>query len=220
MSLRLFSKAGQPAAPSARESVQKLHASMEALEKRQAYLGKRSAAERAAAAVEAQRGNRRAAAAHLRRHKTYEAQVGRLADTHMAMETQLLALEGAVVANETVAAMRAGAATMAAVMPDADQVSDMMEDVRQQAADAEEIGNSVATAFDSYATLDQDELDAELDAMMAAEGAAPPLLSPTSVAAAADDVAASLPAVPSSLLPPSHVAAAAAAPRTAVADSV
>jgi len=100
----------------------------------------------------------------LKRKKTYEAQVEKLAGARMTIETQVMTLEGANVNLEAMNAMKMGATTMKAIHRDmdVDKVDDTMEEIREQMDIANEISDAIAQPLGGE-VFDDDELLNELE---------------------------------------------------------
>jgi len=158
----LFGK--KKAAPSPKESIAKLRETVDMLEKREQYLQKKCDQQTAEAKKFMQQKNKRAALMCLKRKKTYEAQVEKLAGARMTIETQVMTLEGANVNLEAMNAMKMGATTMKAIHRDmdVDKVDDTMEEIREQMDIANEISDAIAQPLGGE-VFDDDELLNELE---------------------------------------------------------
>jgi charged multivesicular body protein 4A/B len=127
----------------------------------------------------------------MKRKKMYEAEVDKIQNVKMTLETQVINLESAAQNAQTYKAMAAGSNTMKKIRQDVgiEKVDDMMDEIREEMELAAEINNAIAAPVDPL-MADEDELLAELNALEAqdleAELLAPPM---------------SLPAVPNAKLP-------------------
>lgn len=101
----------------------------------------------------------------LKKKKQYEAQIEKLSASRMTVETQVLAIESANVNLETIKAMSDGAKAMKSIHGElnVDKVDKTMEDINDQMALANEIGDAISqpTAFGTD-LIDEDDLAAEL----------------------------------------------------------
>lgn len=126
----------------------------------------------------------------------YEAELDKIQNVKMTLETQVINLESAAQNAETFKAMEAGTKTMKKIRQDTgiDKVDDIMDEIKEEMELANEINNAIAAPVDPLLT-DEDELLAELEALEANDLEAELLAPPTKQAAI------SLPTVPNSKLP-------------------
>jgi len=159
--MRLFGKA--KTAPSPKDSITKLRETLEMLEKREQYLQRKVEKELQLAKQNATK-NKRAAMMALKRKKTYESQMDKIAGARMTIDTQLMAIEGANVSLEAMNAMRMGAQTMRAMHNNmtVETVDDTMEEIREQMDISNEINDAISQPLGAE-LYDEDELQAELD---------------------------------------------------------
>jgi charged multivesicular body protein 4 len=160
---KLFGKAKQAPPPS--ESIQKLRETLDMLEKREKYLEKKIVTELDQARKLASTKNRRAALMALKRKKIYEGQVEKLSGARMTLEVQIMTIENATTNYAALDAMKTGANALKNISRTMtiEDVEDTMEDIREQMDIADEIGNAIAQPLG--ADFDEDELNAELDAL-------------------------------------------------------
>jgi len=158
----LFGK--KKVAPAPRESISKLRETLDMLEKREQFLQKKCDQQTAEAKKFMQQKNKRAALMCLKRKKTYEAQMEKLAGARMTIEQQVMTLEGASVSLEAIQAMKMGASSMKAVHNDLtiEKVDDTMDEIREQMEIASEIENAISTPLGGE-MIDDDELLGELE---------------------------------------------------------
>jgi len=162
--MKLFGKA--KAAPSAKDSIIKLRETLEMLEKREAFLQAKCNKEVIEAKKFLQQKNKRAAMMCLKRKKTYESQIDKISGARMTIETQVNAIEGASVTMDALSAMRTGAQAMRQLHRGmtSEQVDDTMEDIREQMDLANELNEAISQPLGGE-IIDEDELEAELDAL-------------------------------------------------------
>jgi len=129
----------------------------------------------------------------MKRRKLYEAEMDKIGNVKMTLETQMMQLESATQNAETFQAMKAGTSAMSKIHEQVgiDKVDDLMDDIREEIENGNEINQAMAQAVDPLCT-DEDELMAELEALGADDMEAE-LLEPTTVP--------QLPSVPDSKLP-------------------
>ena len=92
-----------------------------------------------------------------------QAEIEKLNGARLTLESQIIALEGTVTNADTVAAMKSGATAMkhARADVDADAVGDLMDDIQEEMATADEI--SAAISAPGGDLLGDDELLDELN---------------------------------------------------------
>jgi len=158
----LFEKKKQ--APPPKESIAKLRETLDMLEKREQFLQKKMDKEVGEAKKYMQQKNKRAALMCLKRKKTYESQMEKIAGARMTIEQQVMTLEGANVSLEAMNAMKMGAQSMKSIHKDMniDQVDDTMDEIREQMDIANEINEAISQPLGGD-VLDEDELLAELE---------------------------------------------------------
>jgi charged multivesicular body protein 4A/B len=132
----------------------------------------------------------------MKRKKLYEAEVEKIQNVKMTLETQVINLESAAQNAETFKAMEAGSKTMKKIRTEVgiDKVDDIMDEIKEEMEMANEINNAIAQPVDPLMT-DEDELLAELNALEASDLEQELLAPPTSTATL------SLPTVPTTKLP-------------------
>jgi len=151
-------------APPPKESISKLRETLDMLEKREQFLQKKCDQQTAEAKKFMQAKNKRAALMCLKRKKTYEAQMEKLAGARMTIESQVMTLEGANVSLEALTAMKMGAASMKSIHNDIsiDRVDDTMDEIREQMDIANEINDAISSPLGGE-MMDDDELLGELE---------------------------------------------------------
>jgi charged multivesicular body protein 4 len=138
------------------------------------------------------KGDKRGALFALKRKKLYEAEVEKIENVKMTLETQVINLESAAQNAETYKAMQAGTNTMKKIRTDVgiEQVDNIMDEIKEEMDLAQEINQAISQPVDPFLT-DEDELLAELNELETADLEAE-LLKPAAI---------SLPQVPASKLP-------------------
>jgi len=162
--MKLFFKAKESKPVGHKESIEKLRGTLELLEKREAFLQAKCEKEVTDAKKFLQAKNKRAAMMCLKRKKTYETQVDKIAGARMTIETQVNAIEGATVTMITLDAMKMGAQTMKALHKNMtpEQVDDTMEEIQEQMSLANELNEAISQPLGTE-VIDEDELEAELE---------------------------------------------------------
>mmetsp|Transcript_30800 Transcript_30800/g.40900 ORF Transcript_30800/g.40900 Transcript_30800/m.40900 type:complete len:149 (+) Transcript_30800:511-957(+) len=96
----------------------------------------------------------------------YEAEIDKIQNVKMTLETQVMNLESATQNAETFGAMKTGTDAMKKIRMDVgiEKVDDMMDDIREEMEVANEISNAIAQPIDPLMT-DDDELLAELEGL-------------------------------------------------------
>jgi hypothetical protein len=152
----------QPNVSTALASITSMKTTCTNLEKRQAFLVTKADAELKEAAMRKKRGDINGAKLHLKRKLMYDKQVGTLAAQHMNLEQQILSLENLSVSADVVSVMEKGQAVMQnlAKKNDPDKVDEMMADIQDNLAAADEVSNILGQQLD---TTDDADLMAELD---------------------------------------------------------
>ena len=99
----------------------------------------------------------------MKRKKLYEAEVDKIQNVKMTLETQVINLESAAQNAQTFIAMSQGSKTMQKIRTEVgiEKVDDVMDEIKEEMEMAQEINNAIAQPVDMFAT-DEDELLAEL----------------------------------------------------------
>jgi charged multivesicular body protein 4 len=132
----------------------------------------------------------------MKRKKLYEAEVDKIQNVKMTLETQVINLESAAQNAQTFHALQQGSKTMQTIRTEVgiEQVDDVMDEIKEEMEMAQEINNAIAQPVDPFVT-DEDELLAELMGLETADLEAELLKPPPRVEQF------SLPDVPDSKLP-------------------
>merc|ERR1712114_75668 len=134
--------------------------------KKQDFLEKKIESEVATARKNA-KTNKRAALQALKRKKRYDSQLQQIDGTLSTIEMQREALEGANTNTAVLETMNNAdkALKVANNKLDVDQVHDMMDDIAEQQDVAKEISEAISNPVAFGQEFDEDELEAELDAL-------------------------------------------------------
>ena len=133
----------------------------------------------------------------MKRKKLYEAEVEKIQNVKMTLETQVINLESAAQNAQTFQALQQGSKTMQKIRTEVgiEQVDDVMDQIKEEMELAQEINQAISQPVDPLMT-DEDELLEELNALETADLEAE-LLKPPPKA----EPAFALPDVPDSKLP-------------------
>ncbi|KAL9179721.1 hypothetical protein ACHAXT_009011 [Thalassiosira profunda] len=164
-------------------------------EKREEHLQKKIDQLTAEAKAKMAKKDKKGALFALKRKKLYEAEVDKIGNIKMTLETQVMNLESAAQNAETFKAMNAGKSAMTNLREDTniEKVDDLMDEIKEEMELADEVSNALAQPVDPLLT-DEDDLLAELQELEA-EDVEEQLLQP----ARKEEI--SMPAVPSGELP-------------------
>jgi len=101
----------------------------------------------------------------LKRKKLYEAELEKIGNVKMTLETQVMNLESAAQNAETFKAMKTGTDTMKKIRTElgVENVDDLMDEIREEMDTAKEISDAMAQPIDGL--YDEDELLGELAAL-------------------------------------------------------
>ncbi|KAH7491871.1 hypothetical protein PRIC2_002494 [Phytophthora ramorum] len=148
------------------ETIRKLREQLESLEKREQHIVKKIALQLQEAKHKSATKDKRGAIFALKRKKMYEAEVEKLQGARMTLETQVMTLESAHVNMETFTALRSGAEQMKSIhgQMNVDTVDNIMDDIQEEMATADEIGRAISQPLGSQ-LYDDDELEDELREM-------------------------------------------------------
>lgn len=157
---------GADKAPSTGEAIQNLRETEEMLMKKQEFLEKKVESETAMARKNA-KTNKRAALQALKRKKRYDKQLQQIDGTLSTIEMQREALEGANTNTAVLTTMKSAADALKTAHKnmDVDEVHDMMDDIAEQQDVASEISNAISNPVAFGQEFDEDDLEAELDAL-------------------------------------------------------
>eukprot|EP00250_Pteridium_aquilinum_P034116 c7081_g1_i1 orf=129-785(+) len=160
---KIFSKPKNE--PSALSTLEKLHETLEMLEKKERVLQKKISGEIEKAKEYTRLKNKKAAIQCLKKKKLYESQVEQLGNFQLRIHDQMILLEGAKATTETVDALRNGAKAMKSMQKAVciDDVDKTMDDINEQTDHMKQIQDALSAPIGSAADFDEDELEAELE---------------------------------------------------------
>lgn len=163
---KMFGGKGKETAPTTGEAIQKLRETEDMLMKKQDFLEKKIEQEVTTARKNA-KTNKRSALQALKRKKRYDKQLQQIDGTLSTIEMQREALEGANTNTAVLTTMKAAADSLkiANNQLDVDKVHDMMDDIAEQQDVAKEISEAISNPVAFGGEFDEDELEAELDAL-------------------------------------------------------
>jgi len=147
------------------ESIQQLRQAHETLEKREQHITKQIQQAQSEALKRLKAKDKRGALHHMKRKKMYEKHLEQLFGKKNNIEVQISTLEGAVGNAEVLHAMRQGALALknAVKESDVDKVADVMDEINDSMALAEEMGDAMAQPIGPV--MDEDELTKEIEDM-------------------------------------------------------
>jgi charged multivesicular body protein 4A/B len=159
-----FGKKKKAPAVGVNDAIWKLNETLESLKKRETYLFKKIEYETSVARENA-RKDKRVAMFALKKKKIYEAQVEKLAGAQMTITSQIIQLEQASTTRDTLEVLKFGADAMKTIYSgmSVDDVENTMEDIRETSEFGNEIMDAISQPIGFGATLDDDELLAELE---------------------------------------------------------
>ncbi|MCO5546699.1 hypothetical protein L7F22_000135 [Adiantum nelumboides] len=151
--------------PSALSTLEKLHESLELLEKKERVLQKKISMEQEKAKEYTRLKNKKAAILSLKRKKLYESQVEQLGNFQLRLHDQMILIEGAKATTETVDALRSGAVAMKFMQKAVkiDDVDKTMDDINEQTEHMKQIQDVISAPIAGGTEFDDDELEAELE---------------------------------------------------------
>lgn len=162
-------KATAPAAPSAKDSIMTLKNTLDTLEKREAHLEKKIAAQLKEAKAKSGRKDKKGALFCLKRKKMYEAEVNKIQGAQMTLTQQIMSLESATINMEVFKGMKTGANAMKQIhgQMNVDKVDETMEEINETMDVAKEISDVISQPVGD--PLDEDDLLEELNELQEEE---------------------------------------------------
>ncbi|KAL0914883.1 hypothetical protein M5K25_015270 [Dendrobium thyrsiflorum] len=151
--------------PSALSTLERLHETLEMLEKKEHVLQKKITAEFEKAKDYTKLKNKKAAIQCLKKKKLYEAQIEQIGNFQLRVHDQMIMLEGAKATTDTIDALKTGSAAMKSLQKSlsVDDIDRTMEHVNEQSENMKQIQESLAASVGVPADFDEDELEAELE---------------------------------------------------------
>lgn len=118
------------------------------------------------AKLQLRRGEKRAALSTMKKRKLYEAELAKIDNVKLTLETQAIQLEGAAQNVQTFDAMKSGNKSMISIRKSmgVESVDDMLDDIKEEMDHLREVDQVFAQPIDPLG-LDDDDLLAELDAL-------------------------------------------------------
>jgi len=152
--------------PTPADAIQNLRGTEDMLLKKQDFLEKKIESEVEIARKNA-KTNKRAALVALKRKKRFEKQLQQIDGTLTTIEQQREALESANINTTVLKTMTSGAKALKKAHNDmdVDKVHDMLDEIADQQEVANQIGDAISNPVAFGQEFDEDELEAELDAL-------------------------------------------------------
>ncbi|CAL4989881.1 unnamed protein product [Urochloa decumbens] len=159
------SKKNKEAASSAIPTLDRLHETLEMLEKKECFLQKKCSAEVEKAKDYTKAKNKNAAIQCLKKKKLYETQIEQLSNFQLRVHDQIIMLESAKATTDTVDALRSGSSAVKAIQQSVniDDIENAIDEANEQTENMREIQAALATPVGVSADFDEDELEAELE---------------------------------------------------------
>ncbi|XP_048529459.1 vacuolar protein sorting-associated protein 32 homolog 2-like [Triticum urartu] len=159
------SKKKKEAASSSLPTLDRLHETLEMLEKKERLLQKKSSAEIEKAKDYTKAKNKNAAIQCLKKKKLYETQIEQLSNFQLRVHDQIIMLENAKATTDTVDALRSGSSAVKAIQQSLsiDDIENAIEEANEHTENMKQIQDALATPFGASAEFDEDELEAELE---------------------------------------------------------
>jgi len=163
--MNLFGKKKAAPAPRLNDSIQQLREAMTGLDKREKHLEKQREVTILEAKKKAKAKDKRGALFQLKRKKLLEKQIDQIYGKKTNLEMQIMALENVSTNKDVFSAMKLGKDALKASVheADVDKIGDVMEDINESMALADELSEAIANPIGP--AVDEDELNAELEAM-------------------------------------------------------
>jgi len=159
------SKKKKDAASSAIPTLDRLHETLEMLEKKECFLQKKCSAEIEKAKDYTKSKNKNAAIQCLKKKKLYETQIEQLSNFQLRVHDQIIMLESAKATTDTVDALRSGSSAVKAIQQSLyiDDIENAIDAANEQTENMRQIQEALATPVGASADFDEDELEAELE---------------------------------------------------------
>lgn len=182
-------------------TIVKLRENISNQEKREEHIERKIEAMKKEAKEKMAKGDKKGALFAMKRKKLFEAEIDKIQNVKMTLETQVINLESAAQNAETFKAMEEGSKTMKNIREKVgiDEVDDVMDSIKEEMEMANEINQAIAQPVDPL-MADEDELLEELQELENADLEAELLAPPTKQQEIPNDDL-SLPAVPDQKLP-------------------
>ncbi|XP_010931425.1 vacuolar protein sorting-associated protein 32 homolog 1 isoform X2 [Elaeis guineensis] len=151
--------------PSALSTLDRLHETLEMLEKKEHVLQKKISGEVEKAKDYTKAKNKKAAIQCLKKKKLYEAQIEQLGNFQLRVHDQMIVLEGAKATTDTIDALRTGSSAVKSIQQSLsiDDIEKTMEQANEHTENMRQIQEALAMPVGAAADFDEDELEAELE---------------------------------------------------------
>mmetsp|Transcript_13075 Transcript_13075/g.19244 ORF Transcript_13075/g.19244 Transcript_13075/m.19244 type:complete len:222 (-) Transcript_13075:231-896(-) len=157
----------EPATMTPADTIRNLRFHIQRQEKREQFLEKKLLLLAKEAKEKLNSGDKKGAVATMKKRKLYQAELDKISNVKMTLETQAMNLESAVHTADAFKVMSAGTNTMAKIrteMGGVESVDDLMIDIQDEVQMADEVNTAIGqTAIGP--TMDDDELMKELEDM-------------------------------------------------------
>jgi len=170
--VNFFSKkkktAASPPAPiDSNAAIIKLRQNLDLQDKREAHLKLKMAKLAAEAKEKMAKGDKRGAVYAMKKRKMHDAELAKIENVKMTLETQAISLEGAAQNMQTMDAMKSGNSTLKSIRKafGIDKVDELLDDVRDEMEAHQEVDHAFSQPIDPFMMADEDELMAELNAL-------------------------------------------------------
>ncbi|KAL6641996.1 hypothetical protein ACP70R_020177 [Stipagrostis hirtigluma subsp. patula] len=159
------SKKKKEAASSTLPTLDRLHETLEMLEKKERFLQNKCSAEVERAKDYTKAKNKNAAIQCLKKKKLYETQIEQLANFQLRVHDQIIMLENAKATTDTVDALRSGSSAVKAIQQSLsiDDIENAIEEANEHTESMKQIQEALASPIGASADFDEDELEAELE---------------------------------------------------------
>ncbi|KAL6905726.1 hypothetical protein ACP4OV_003327 [Aristida adscensionis] len=159
------SKKKKEAASSALPTLDRLHETLEMLEKKERFLQKKCSLEIEKAKDYTKAKNKNAAIQCLKKKKLYETQIDQLGNFQLRVHDQIIMLENAKATTDTVDALRSGSSAVKAIQQslNIDDIENAIEEANEHAENMKQLQEALAMPIGASADFDEDELEAELE---------------------------------------------------------
>ncbi|KAL5206867.1 hypothetical protein ABZP36_035076 [Zizania latifolia] len=158
-------KKKKEAASSALPTLDRLHETLQMLEKKECFLQKKASAQVEMAKDYTKAKNKNAAIQCLKKKKLYETQIEQLANFQLRVHDQIIMLESAKATTDTVDALCSGSSAVKAIHQSlsTDDIENAIEEANEHTENMKQIQELLATPVGASADFDEDELEAELE---------------------------------------------------------
>jgi len=148
-------------------TIEQLYETIESLDKRNTFLSKQVQQQIKIAKENATTNKKRALYA-LKKKKMFETQIEKLENTRLSLETQIITIENAHIAIQTASAFKKSAQALKNMTNNVNvkDIDNTMEDIENEIYMSNEFSMALAQGFSTDPVYDEDDLDADLDALL------------------------------------------------------